>query len=160
MTIAAQYKKTNCLLLDLCREELQLLREEADKKISELEGRCQDLQSVIQQVSEDFQKVRPEHTWLRLHFATPFIQWLLAFCFSVSEYGDSVREVPAWFTGRTWQPEATTTKGQNIKVAQFINHEDILQPKVKKISVPRWYKIKCKPGMNVFFASKFKFENC
>uniref|UniRef100_A0A672HKW3 Golgin subfamily A member 1 n=1 Tax=Salarias fasciatus TaxID=181472 RepID=A0A672HKW3_SALFA len=37
-------------------EELLLLREEADKKISELEARCQDLQSVIQQVSEDFQK--------------------------------------------------------------------------------------------------------
>ncbi|XP_047448488.1 golgin subfamily A member 1 isoform X1 [Mugil cephalus] len=38
------------------REEMLLLREEADKKVSELEGRCQDLQSVIQQVSEDFQK--------------------------------------------------------------------------------------------------------
>uniref|UniRef100_A0A3Q3NRJ5 Golgin subfamily A member 1 n=1 Tax=Labrus bergylta TaxID=56723 RepID=A0A3Q3NRJ5_9LABR len=38
------------------REELLLLREEADKKVSELEGRCQELQSVIQQVSEDFQK--------------------------------------------------------------------------------------------------------
>ncbi|XP_039659556.1 golgin subfamily A member 1 isoform X3 [Perca fluviatilis] len=38
------------------REELLLLREEADKKISELEGGCQELQSVIQQVSEDFQK--------------------------------------------------------------------------------------------------------
>lgn len=43
--------------LDLCREDLLLLREEADKKIGELEGRCQELQSVIQQVSEDFQKV-------------------------------------------------------------------------------------------------------
>uniref|UniRef100_A0A8C7ZI73 Golgin subfamily A member 1 n=1 Tax=Oryzias sinensis TaxID=183150 RepID=A0A8C7ZI73_9TELE len=32
------------------------LLEEADKKISELEGRCQDLQSIIQQVSEDFQR--------------------------------------------------------------------------------------------------------
>lgn len=38
-----------------------MLREEADKKISELEGKCQELQSVIQQVSEDFQKVSPEH---------------------------------------------------------------------------------------------------
>ncbi|XP_078106130.1 golgin subfamily A member 1 isoform X1 [Sander vitreus] len=38
------------------REELLLLREEADKKISELEGGCQELQSVIKQVSEDFQK--------------------------------------------------------------------------------------------------------
>ncbi|CAN9512777.1 unnamed protein product [Ophioblennius macclurei] len=38
------------------REELLLLREEADKKINEVEGRCRDLQSVIQQVSEDFQK--------------------------------------------------------------------------------------------------------
>ncbi|XP_028433948.1 golgin subfamily A member 1 isoform X2 [Perca flavescens] len=38
------------------REELLLLREEADKKISELEGGCQELRSVIQQVSEDFQK--------------------------------------------------------------------------------------------------------
>ncbi|MEQ2238998.1 hypothetical protein ILYODFUR_039229 [Ilyodon furcidens] len=43
------------LLLYFCREELLLLREEADKKISELEGRCQELQAVIQQVSEDFQ---------------------------------------------------------------------------------------------------------
>ncbi|XP_078808651.1 golgin subfamily A member 1 isoform X8 [Oryzias latipes] len=42
--------------LEIEREELQLLREEADKKISELEGRCQDLQSIIQQVSEDFQR--------------------------------------------------------------------------------------------------------
>uniref|UniRef100_UPI0037E74585 golgin subfamily A member 1 isoform X2 n=1 Tax=Semicossyphus pulcher TaxID=241346 RepID=UPI0037E74585 len=38
------------------REELLLLREEADKKVSELEGQCQHLKSVIQQVSEDFQK--------------------------------------------------------------------------------------------------------
>uniref|UniRef100_A0A3B4ULI9 Golgin subfamily A member 1 n=1 Tax=Seriola dumerili TaxID=41447 RepID=A0A3B4ULI9_SERDU len=37
-------------------EDLLLLSEEAEKKISELEGRCQELQSVIQQVSEDFQK--------------------------------------------------------------------------------------------------------
>uniref|UniRef100_A0A669EHB7 Golgin subfamily A member 1 n=1 Tax=Oreochromis niloticus TaxID=8128 RepID=A0A669EHB7_ORENI len=37
-------------------EELLLLREEADKKVGELEGQCQELQSVIQQVSEDFQK--------------------------------------------------------------------------------------------------------
>ncbi|KAF7649346.1 hypothetical protein LDENG_00143090 [Lucifuga dentata] len=42
--------------LEVDREELLLLREEADKKISELEGRCQELQAVIQQVSEDFQK--------------------------------------------------------------------------------------------------------
>ncbi|XP_069557585.1 golgin subfamily A member 1 isoform X2 [Brachyistius frenatus] len=38
------------------REELLLLREEADKKINELGGRCRELQAVIQQVSEDFQK--------------------------------------------------------------------------------------------------------
>lgn len=50
-------KVTKCMWMDLCREELLLLREEADKKNSELEGRCQELQSVIQQVSEDFQKV-------------------------------------------------------------------------------------------------------
>ncbi|XP_072243309.1 golgin subfamily A member 1 [Leuresthes tenuis] len=42
--------------LEIEREELLLLREEADKKISELEGRCTELQSVILQVSEDFQK--------------------------------------------------------------------------------------------------------
>ncbi|XP_004558661.2 golgin subfamily A member 1 isoform X1 [Maylandia zebra] len=42
--------------LEIEREELLLLREEADKKVGELEGRCQELQSVIQQVSEDFQK--------------------------------------------------------------------------------------------------------
>ncbi|XP_069022221.1 golgin subfamily A member 1 isoform X2 [Embiotoca jacksoni] len=38
------------------REELLLLREEADKKINELGGQCRELQAVIQQVSEDFQK--------------------------------------------------------------------------------------------------------
>uniref|UniRef100_A0A673BTT7 GRIP domain-containing protein n=1 Tax=Sphaeramia orbicularis TaxID=375764 RepID=A0A673BTT7_9TELE len=42
--------------LEIEREELLLLREEADKKIGDLEGRCQQLQTVIQQVSEDFQK--------------------------------------------------------------------------------------------------------
>uniref|UniRef100_A0A673BP99 GRIP domain-containing protein n=1 Tax=Sphaeramia orbicularis TaxID=375764 RepID=A0A673BP99_9TELE len=46
--------------LEIEREELLLLREEADKKIGDLEGRCQQLQTVIQQVSEDFQKVSPE----------------------------------------------------------------------------------------------------
>ncbi|XP_035022124.1 golgin subfamily A member 1 isoform X1 [Hippoglossus stenolepis] len=54
-----QQHKESCTLkseLEIEREELLLLREEADKKISELEGQCQDLQSVIQQVSEDFQK--------------------------------------------------------------------------------------------------------
>jgi hypothetical protein len=39
------------------REELLEVREEAEKKITELEGRGQNLQKVIQQVSEDFQKV-------------------------------------------------------------------------------------------------------
>ncbi|KAM9810533.1 golgin subfamily A member 1 [Neosynchiropus ocellatus] len=42
--------------LEIEREELLLLREEADKKLSETEVRCEELQSVIQQVSEDFQK--------------------------------------------------------------------------------------------------------
>ncbi|XP_055360242.1 golgin subfamily A member 1 isoform X2 [Betta splendens] len=54
-----QHYEESCRLnseLEIEREELLLLREEADKKIGELEGRCQDLQSVIQQVSEDFQK--------------------------------------------------------------------------------------------------------
>uniref|UniRef100_A0A3P8T416 Golgin subfamily A member 1 n=1 Tax=Amphiprion percula TaxID=161767 RepID=A0A3P8T416_AMPPE len=54
-----QQHEESCRLnseLEIEREELLLLREEADKKIGELEGRCQDLQSVIQQVSEDFQK--------------------------------------------------------------------------------------------------------
>ncbi|XP_054587156.2 golgin subfamily A member 1 isoform X4 [Nothobranchius furzeri] len=37
------------------REELLLLQEEDEQKVSELEARCQELQSVIQQVSEDFQ---------------------------------------------------------------------------------------------------------
>ncbi|XP_031674905.1 golgin subfamily A member 1-like isoform X2 [Oncorhynchus kisutch] len=40
------------------REELLEVREEAEKKITELEGRGQNLQKVIQQVSEDFQKSR------------------------------------------------------------------------------------------------------
>ncbi|XP_038863340.1 golgin subfamily A member 1 isoform X4 [Salvelinus namaycush] len=42
--------------LEMEREELLEVREEAEKKISELEGRGQNLQKVIQQVSEDFQK--------------------------------------------------------------------------------------------------------
>lgn len=40
-----------------CREELLLLREEAEKKIYELEQQRLELQTVTQQVSEDFQKV-------------------------------------------------------------------------------------------------------
>uniref|UniRef100_A0A3Q3Q6P9 Golgin subfamily A member 1 n=1 Tax=Monopterus albus TaxID=43700 RepID=A0A3Q3Q6P9_MONAL len=55
-----QHYEESCRLsseLEIEREELLLLREEADRKISELEVQCQDLQSVIQQVSEDFQKV-------------------------------------------------------------------------------------------------------
>lgn len=54
-----QQHEESCRLnsdFEIEREELLLLREEADKKISELEGKCQELQSVIQQVSEDFQK--------------------------------------------------------------------------------------------------------
>nr|XP_020454901.1 golgin subfamily A member 1 isoform X2 [Monopterus albus] len=54
-----QHYEESCRLsseLEIEREELLLLREEADRKISELEVQCQDLQSVIQQVSEDFQK--------------------------------------------------------------------------------------------------------
>ncbi|XP_077378925.1 golgin subfamily A member 1 isoform X1 [Festucalex cinctus] len=42
--------------LEIEREELLLLGEEADKKIGELEGQNQKLQLVIQQVSEDLQK--------------------------------------------------------------------------------------------------------
>uniref|UniRef100_A0A672HLD6 Golgin subfamily A member 1 n=1 Tax=Salarias fasciatus TaxID=181472 RepID=A0A672HLD6_SALFA len=53
---ALSFMRLSWIPVSLCREELLLLREEADKKISELEARCQDLQSVIQQVSEDFQK--------------------------------------------------------------------------------------------------------
>uniref|UniRef100_A0A4W5N992 Golgin subfamily A member 1 n=1 Tax=Hucho hucho TaxID=62062 RepID=A0A4W5N992_9TELE len=44
--------------LEMEREELLEVREEAEKKITELEGRGQNLQKVIQQVSEDFQKSR------------------------------------------------------------------------------------------------------
>ncbi|CAB1321766.1 unnamed protein product [Coregonus sp. 'balchen'] len=44
--------------LEIEREELLEVREEAEKKIAELEGRGQNLQKVIQQVSEDFQKSR------------------------------------------------------------------------------------------------------
>lgn len=42
--------------LEAEREELLEVREEAEMKISELEKRGQDLQGVIQQVSEDFQR--------------------------------------------------------------------------------------------------------
>lgn len=99
-------KETKCMWLDLCREELLLLREEADKKISELEGQCQELQSVIQQVSEDFQKVSYGFV---LHILTIqkllilFIHWLfdksvvffdqVKICFSVTQHGFKFREV-------------------------------------------------------------------
>lgn len=42
--------------LEIEREELLLFRDESDKKIVDLEARCQELQAVIEQVSEDFQK--------------------------------------------------------------------------------------------------------
>ncbi|XP_076005568.1 golgin subfamily A member 1 isoform X2 [Genypterus blacodes] len=42
--------------LEIDREELLLLRDEAEKKICELERQSLELQTVIQQVSEDFQK--------------------------------------------------------------------------------------------------------
>uniref|UniRef100_A0A3P8VKQ3 Golgin subfamily A member 1 n=1 Tax=Cynoglossus semilaevis TaxID=244447 RepID=A0A3P8VKQ3_CYNSE len=51
--------KESCRLnseFEIEREDLLLLKEKADKKVGELEGHCQELQSVIQQVSEDFQK--------------------------------------------------------------------------------------------------------
>ncbi|XP_018524539.1 golgin subfamily A member 1 isoform X2 [Lates calcarifer] len=59
LQVLQQQHEESCRLnseLEIEREDLLLLREEADKKIGELEGRCQELQSVIQQVSEDFQK--------------------------------------------------------------------------------------------------------
>lgn len=39
------------------REELLLLKQDADRKMKKLQIQCQELQSVIKQVSEDFQKV-------------------------------------------------------------------------------------------------------
>lgn len=40
------------------------MKEESDKKVRSLEGQCGDLQSVIRQLSDDFQKVRFESTSL------------------------------------------------------------------------------------------------
>uniref|UniRef100_A0A8C6WMZ2 Golgin subfamily A member 1 n=1 Tax=Neogobius melanostomus TaxID=47308 RepID=A0A8C6WMZ2_9GOBI len=40
--------------LEIEREELLLFREESDKKIMDLESRCEELQAIIKQVSEDF----------------------------------------------------------------------------------------------------------
>uniref|UniRef100_A0A8D3D060 Golgin subfamily A member 1 n=1 Tax=Scophthalmus maximus TaxID=52904 RepID=A0A8D3D060_SCOMX len=60
LQLLEQQHEESCRLnteLEIEREDLLLLREEADKKTGELEGRCQELHSVIQQVSEDFQKV-------------------------------------------------------------------------------------------------------
>ncbi|XP_034548012.1 golgin subfamily A member 1 isoform X2 [Notolabrus celidotus] len=54
-----QQHEESCRLnseFEIEREELLLLREEGDKRVSELEGQCQELQAVIHQVSEDFQK--------------------------------------------------------------------------------------------------------
>lgn len=42
--------------LEIEREELLLFREESEKKIVDLESRCEELQVVIKQVSEDFQQ--------------------------------------------------------------------------------------------------------
>ncbi|XP_040011483.1 golgin subfamily A member 1 isoform X4 [Xiphias gladius] len=59
LQVLEQQHEESCRLnseLEIEREHLLLLREEADKKISELEGRCQEMQSVIWEVSEDFQK--------------------------------------------------------------------------------------------------------
>ncbi|XP_062310373.1 golgin subfamily A member 1 isoform X2 [Osmerus eperlanus] len=55
--------------LEAEREDLLEVREEAENKITELEGRGQHLQKVIQQVSKDFQKSRSSATALerRLH---------------------------------------------------------------------------------------------
>lgn len=36
------------------------MKEESDKKVRRLEGQCGDLQSVVQQLSDDFQKVEFE----------------------------------------------------------------------------------------------------
>lgn len=47
-----------CAVLLRHREKLLGLREEAEKKISELEGRSDELQDALQRVTEDFQKVR------------------------------------------------------------------------------------------------------
>lgn len=57
-TLMEEHQET-CTLnteLEVEREELLEVREEAEKKITELEGRGQDLQKVILRVSEDFQK--------------------------------------------------------------------------------------------------------
>lgn len=42
------------------------MKEESDKKVRSLEGQCGDLQSVIQQLSEDFHKVSLETPLLTL----------------------------------------------------------------------------------------------
>lgn len=54
------------LLSLFCREELLLLKEESDKKVRGLEGQCVELQSVLQQVSDDFQKVSGDNTPLHV----------------------------------------------------------------------------------------------
>ncbi|KAM9393436.1 golgin subfamily A member 1 isoform 1-T1 [Pholidichthys leucotaenia] len=54
-----QQHEESCSLnseLEIEREELLLLREEADKKVAELDGQCEELQAVVRHVSEDFQK--------------------------------------------------------------------------------------------------------
>uniref|UniRef100_A0A8C6TDS7 Golgin subfamily A member 1 n=1 Tax=Neogobius melanostomus TaxID=47308 RepID=A0A8C6TDS7_9GOBI len=42
------------------REELLLFREESDKKIMDLESRCEELQAIIKQVSEDFHLIEED----------------------------------------------------------------------------------------------------
>ncbi|KAM4607828.1 golgin subfamily A member 1 isoform 2-T2 [Polymixia lowei] len=54
-----QEHEENCRLnteLEIEREEMLVVREDADKQIGELKARSQELQTVIQQVSADFQK--------------------------------------------------------------------------------------------------------
>lgn len=84
---------TSTCCLYLCREELLLLREEADKKICELETRCQELQAVIQRVSEDFQTVSSERCdFCTEHCADSFLITLSFYFFQSHNMASSLEK--------------------------------------------------------------------
>lgn len=114
-------RNLSIILFHLCREKLLLLREESDKKIKDLEGQCQELRLVISQVSEDFQKVYPEHKpFSSTYFLSLFIKgvesniWVSTACFPVTKYGVGLRGLPQVVTGWMRCSEGTTAKGQTI----------------------------------------------
>lgn len=73
------------------REELLLLKQDADRKAKKVQSQCQELQSVIQQVSEDFQKVSCKPSEV---FYSEIPEFLCNVCISVTGFGVHLGGVP------------------------------------------------------------------